>query len=92
MATTRQHVGLERQMTYTLVNKMAEEVGTLAMPMERVANGVGAAWGEEVKEKEEEEEEEWEYLDETDVYLRSKFYESWLWMDVKLPGQADRDG
>ncbi|XP_045902795.1 venom factor-like isoform X2 [Micropterus dolomieu] len=44
------------------------------------------------EEEEEEEEEEWEYLDETQVYLRSKFYESWLWMDVKLPIQAETDG
>uniref|UniRef100_A0A3Q3L7G2 Complement component c3b, tandem duplicate 1 n=1 Tax=Mastacembelus armatus TaxID=205130 RepID=A0A3Q3L7G2_9TELE len=35
---------------------------------------------------------EWEYMDETQVYLRSKFYESWLWIDVNLPSQADRDG
>lgn len=44
------------------------------------------------EEDEEEEEEEWEYPDETQVYLRSKFYESWLWTDVDLPSQADRDG
>ncbi|KAM3865316.1 venom factor-like [Diretmus argenteus] len=38
-------------------------------------------------------EDEEEYLDETQVYLRSKFYESWLWRDVDLPGEADgRDG
>lgn len=43
-------------------------------------------------EEEEEEEEEWGYLDENQVYLRSKFYESWLWMDVSLQGQADKDG
>uniref|UniRef100_A0A8D3BHY9 Complement component c3b, tandem duplicate 2 n=1 Tax=Scophthalmus maximus TaxID=52904 RepID=A0A8D3BHY9_SCOMX len=48
---------------------------------------------EEVEELlEEEEEEEWEYLDETQVYLRSKFYESWLWTDVDLPVKADTDG
>ena len=46
--------------------------------------------GEE--EEEEEEEEEWEYLDETQVYLRFKFYESWLWTDVNLPSKADTDG
>lgn len=40
----------------------------------------------------EEIEEEWEYLDESQVYLRSKFFESWLWMDVSLPSEADRDG
>ncbi|KAM7010114.1 complement C3-like [Tautogolabrus adspersus] len=46
---------------------------------------------EEVEENEEDEEEDWEYLDETQVYLRFKFYESW-WMKVDLPSQADRDG
>ncbi|XP_070772937.1 complement C3-like [Enoplosus armatus] len=40
----------------------------------------------------EEEEEEWEYQDESDFYLRSKFYESWLWMEVNLPIQAEQDG
>lgn len=43
------------------------------------------------KEIIEEGEEEEEYTDEADVYLRSKFYESWMWMDVNLPSQADRD-
>ncbi|XP_040003011.1 complement C3-like isoform X3 [Xiphias gladius] len=66
--------GPELHMTYTNVNKMAEEETLSAMAAE------------------EEEEEEWEYLDETQVYLRSKFYESWLWMDVKLPSEADTDG
>lgn len=38
------------------------------------------------------EEDEWEYQDESDIYLRSKFFESWLWKTVDLPAQADRDG
>uniref|UniRef100_A0A3B3WZA9 Complement component c3b, tandem duplicate 2 n=1 Tax=Poecilia mexicana TaxID=48701 RepID=A0A3B3WZA9_9TELE len=42
--------------------------------------------------RDDEEEEEWEYMDETQVYLRSKFYESWLWIDVSLPSETDRDG
>uniref|UniRef100_A0A671TD78 Complement component c3b, tandem duplicate 1 n=1 Tax=Sparus aurata TaxID=8175 RepID=A0A671TD78_SPAAU len=46
----------------------------------------------EYEEEDYEEEEEEEYLDETQVYLRSKFYESWLWMDVNLPSQVDKDG
>ncbi|MEQ2243779.1 hypothetical protein ILYODFUR_010358, partial [Ilyodon furcidens] len=41
---------------------------------------------------EEDEEEDLEYMDETEVYLRSKFYESWLWMDVSLPSETDKDG
>ncbi|XP_032399538.1 complement C3, partial [Etheostoma spectabile] len=47
---------------------------------------------QEVEEEEEEEEDKEEYLDATQVYLRSRFYESWLWTDVTLPSQADRDG
>ncbi|KAM4750099.1 complement C3-like [Anableps anableps] len=43
-------------------------------------------------EEDEEEEEEWEYMDETQVSLRSKFFESWLWMDVSLPSETDKDG
>ncbi|XP_035515263.1 venom factor-like [Morone saxatilis] len=66
------------QMTYTDANRAREEEGDLLF--QRAV-------------EEEEEGEEWEeYLDETQVYLRSKFYESWLWMDVNLPSQADRDG
>lgn len=45
-----------------------------------------------VEDEEEDEEDEWEYQDESDVYLRSKFFESWLWKTVELPAQADRDG
>lgn len=47
---------------------------------------------EEEGAEEDEEEEEWEYLDKSDVYLRYKFFESWLWQDINLPSQADRDG
>lgn len=58
--------------------------------------GGAARYVEEKEDKkedeEEEEEEEGEYLDETQVYLRSKFYESWLWTDVDLPSETDRDG
>ncbi|XP_054634136.1 complement C3-like [Dunckerocampus dactyliophorus] len=39
-----------------------------------------------------EEYEEEEYLEEADVYLRSKFFESWLWTDINLPSIADSDG
>lgn len=44
------------------------------------------------EEEEDDEEDEWEYEDESNVYLRSKFFESWLWKTVDLPAQADRDG
>lgn len=43
-------------------------------------------------EEDDDEEDEWEYQDESDIYLRSKFYESWLWKSIDLPVQADRDG
>uniref|UniRef100_UPI003AAB8061 venom factor-like n=1 Tax=Centroberyx gerrardi TaxID=166262 RepID=UPI003AAB8061 len=60
---------------YTRGNKMKEEDLFVA---------------EDEKEEEEGEEgEEGEYLDETQVYLRSKFYESWLWRDVSLPSTAN---
>lgn len=42
--------------------------------------------------EEDDEEVEWEYQDESDIYLRSKFFESWLWKDIDLPTQADQDG
>uniref|UniRef100_A0A3P9LX36 Complement component c3b, tandem duplicate 2 n=1 Tax=Oryzias latipes TaxID=8090 RepID=A0A3P9LX36_ORYLA len=41
---------------------------------------------------EEEEDEEWEEVDESQIYLRHKFFESWLWMDIDLPSKAERDG
>lgn len=43
-------------------------------------------------EEDDNEEDEWEYQDENDIYLRSKFFESWLWKSINLPAQADRDG
>nr|XP_019959614.1 PREDICTED: complement C3-like [Paralichthys olivaceus] len=52
----------------------------------------GQAAPEEEEEEDEEEEEEGEYLDESQVYLRFKFYESWLWTIVNLPSTADTDG
>ncbi|XP_071384060.1 complement C3-like [Centroberyx affinis] len=42
-----------------------------------------------LQEEDEEEEEGEEEGDETQVYLPSKFYESWLWRDVSLPSTAD---
>lgn len=44
------------------------------------------------EDEEEEEEDGWEYQDESDIYLRSKFYESWLWKSIDLPAQAEIDG
>ncbi|XP_065808700.1 complement C3 [Labrus bergylta] len=72
----------EVHMKYSNVNKMAQEDVVMETTGEMV---------EDVEEYEEDEEEDWEYLDETQVYLRFKFYESW-WMEVDLPSQADRDG
>lgn len=50
------------------------------------------AVGRAEEEEDDEEEEEWQYEDESNIYLRSKFFESWLWKTVDLPAQADRDG
>ncbi|CAL8332854.1 unnamed protein product [Lota lota] len=41
-------------------------------------------------QEEDDGEEEGEYMAEYDVFLRSKFYESWLWQDVHLPDTPDR--
>ncbi|XP_041641340.1 complement C3-like isoform X2 [Cheilinus undulatus] len=77
----------EPNFRYTNVNKMAgTEVVTTAAREEAVEEEMEVG-GYDVYE----DEEEWEYLDETEVSLRSKFYESW-WMEVDLPSQADRDG
>ncbi|KAL1005735.1 hypothetical protein UPYG_G00063310 [Umbra pygmaea] len=46
-----------------------------------------------VDEEEEEEEEEDDFTEESEVTVRSKFYESWLWRDLRLPSEKDsRDG
>lgn len=67
---------------YTAPNKAAEEDRGIVYSRVR----------EEDREEEDDDEEEWEYEDESDVYLRSKFFESWLWTDVSLPNEPDRDG
>lgn len=66
------------KVAYTPVNK-GPEISSVAR--------VGIA---EVEE--EEEEEEWEYEEESEVYLRSKFFESWLWTSVTLPNTPEGDG
>eukprot|EP00063_Salmo_salar_P011192 XP_013986027.1 PREDICTED: cobra venom factor-like [Salmo salar] len=45
-------------------------------------------------EEEEEEEEEDDFMEESEVTVRSKFYESWLWRDLALPSvpEDSRDG
>ncbi|XP_053711085.1 complement C3-like isoform X2 [Synchiropus splendidus] len=37
-------------------------------------------------------EDEDDYADETEVYRRFKFFESWLWTDTLLPTEAEQDG
>lgn len=49
-----------------------------------VAEDDADEWGDD--------EEEWEYEDESNVNLRSRFFESWLWTDVSLPSEPDRGG
>ncbi|XP_053472713.1 complement C3 [Ictalurus furcatus] len=50
---------------------------------------VGLASVESEKSGEEYDDEDYE-LD--DIYVRTKFFESWLWTDVKLPGAPEADG
>ncbi|XP_067272243.1 complement C3-like [Pseudorasbora parva] len=54
---------------------------------------------EKVEKVEEEEEDEEEKFDEDDladsiedIYVRTKFYESWLWTDIRLPSVPKSDG
>ncbi|XP_056125689.1 complement component c3b, tandem duplicate 2 isoform X1 [Rhinichthys klamathensis goyatoka] len=52
---------------------------------------------ERMKEKVEEEEEEQEFneddlADIEDIYVRTKFFESWLWTDIRLPSVPKSDG
>lgn len=47
------------------------------------------------KMKEEEEVEEFDeddLADLEDIYVRSKFFESWLWTDIRLPSVTKSDG
>ncbi|RXN35011.1 complement C3-like protein [Labeo rohita] len=49
----------------------------------------------DVEEEEEEEEEEFDEDDLADLkdnYVRSKFFESWLWTDIRLPSVPKSDG
>ncbi|XP_075871782.1 complement C3-like isoform X2 [Nelusetta ayraudi] len=68
---------------YTPANKGPETEGRTLHSADRVS-------ADEVEE--EEEEEEWEYEEESDVYVRSKFFETWLWTSVTLPNETERDG
>ncbi|KAK1802347.1 hypothetical protein P4O66_022017 [Electrophorus voltai] len=40
-------------------------------------------------QKEEEEFDEDEYYEADDIYIRTKFFESWLWTDIRLPGEGE---
>ncbi|XP_043971703.1 complement C3-like isoform X2 [Gambusia affinis] len=72
--------------TVVVTNREWEIVKLMAAPPIAMPGLVG------VLVEDDEEEEEEEYLDETQVYLRSKFFESWLWIDVSLPSETDKDG
>ncbi|XP_051940569.1 complement C3-like, partial [Hippocampus zosterae] len=61
------------------------------MPREEARPVTPEVLGEYV-ELDDYEDDEDEYLEERDVYLRFRFFESWLWTEVKLPDEADRDG
>ncbi len=49
---------------------------------------------DQMKEEEEEVEEfdEDDLADLEDIYVRSKFFESWLWTDIRLPSVTKSDG
>ncbi|XP_016427581.1 complement C3-like [Sinocyclocheilus rhinocerous] len=48
--------------------------------------------GEEEEEGEVEEFDEDDLADLEDIYVRSKFFESWLWTDIRLPSVTKSDG
>uniref|UniRef100_A0A8C7MEZ0 Venom factor n=1 Tax=Oncorhynchus kisutch TaxID=8019 RepID=A0A8C7MEZ0_ONCKI len=54
---------------------------SLRLPVMPVLEGQRGSFAEE----EEEEEEEDDFMEESEVIVRSKFYESWLWKDLPLP-------
>ncbi|KAM9314887.1 venom factor-like [Pholidichthys leucotaenia] len=72
----RERTGLSMPIMYTDAHKVAPEEEIHVSRMD--------IWDDD--------EEEIQYLDEADVALRSKFYESWLWTDVNLPSRAGSDG
>lgn len=49
---------------------------------------------DKMKEEEDEVEEfdEDDLADLEDIYVRSKFFESWLWTDIRLPSVTKTDG
>lgn len=74
---------------HTTANKAAEEDSGISYSRVREEDTVEKEdnvddWGDD--------EEGWEYEDESDVYLRYRFFESWLWTDVSLPDEPDQDG
>lgn len=46
----------------------------------------------EEEEEEEQEFDEDDLADIEDIYVRSKFFESWLWTDIRLPSVPKSDG
>ncbi|XP_024914124.1 complement C3-like [Cynoglossus semilaevis] len=82
-----------RRIYFSMASPVQPELHAASVPVNTGLEGrveLQKQFPEEVEE--EEEEEEWEYLDETDVYVRSRFFESWLWKDVNLPSKAEADG
>ncbi|KAI1886650.1 hypothetical protein AGOR_G00197990 [Albula goreensis] len=72
-----------RRMQYTPVNKHHEEEDESNINRHHES------------QYEYDDEEEDDVVDEGDVYVRSKFFETWLWKEVKLPSateEVDKDG
>lgn len=81
----------ERRM-YTRVNKVAErEFVPVAVPASMPEARVVAIEKPVVYGGYYDDDDDWDFVDESDVYLRSKFFESW-WMEVDLPNEGDADG
>nr|CAQ13355.1 novel protein similar to vertebrate complement component 3 (C3) [Danio rerio]CAQ15376.1 novel protein similar to vertebrate complement component 3 (C3) [Danio rerio] len=93
---------LRDQLEYDYMEEMVLLRARMIEPMPKLyarANDVGVrqdSYREVVVEEEEEEGasvfEEDDLSDLEDIYVRSKFFESWLWTDIRLPSTAKSDG
>ncbi|NP_001093490.1 complement component c3b, tandem duplicate 2 isoform 1 precursor [Danio rerio] len=93
---------LRDQLEYDYMEEKVILRARMIEPMPKLyarANDVGVrqdSYREVVVEEEEEEAasvfEEDDLSDLEDIYVRSKFFESWLWTDIRLPSTAKSDG
>lgn len=89
------HFGLERDyFTFVSHSERIEARVFASAPVQSLLpvreEGLDAKMEEE--EEEEQEFDEDDLADIEDIYVRSKFFESWLWTDIRLPSVPKSDG